>query len=225
MNWHPIIFTGESIPQILAGDKTQTRRAMKTQPPDGATEVRVEWVYGELVATYRAFPDGGSARSGICACPYGVPGDRLWVQETWRPVPPWETRRETVQYRADGAYLLRTGWPESFRIKLGRDRRGKWRPSIHMPRWASRISLEVTQVRAQRLQDISKADAKAEGVAAWFPTSPTVTQLVGPGYRGSYRNGFHARWDALNRKHGHGWDLNEWVFATTFKLLKDNNNG
>ena len=134
----PILCSAPDVMAILDGRKTQTRRIMKPQPnrtwPD---EVTPHWSVGGN----RTLPGA----SNPLRCPYGVPGDRLWVREAWRL--PDGAPKGWVDYRADDT---RDGF--------------KWKPSIHMPRWASRITLEVTDVRVERLQDISEADAMAEGV-------------------------------------------------------------
>jgi hypothetical protein len=127
-------------------------------------------------------------------CPYGLPGDRLWVRETWGPritngEP--DPRQQYVKYRADDvddSPCDENDWHEW---------EDRWRPSIHMPRWASRITLEVTGVRIERLQDISEADARAEGV---------VDTLA-----------FEELWDSIN---GSGaWDANPWCWCISFKPL------
>jgi hypothetical protein len=143
----PILFSGEMVRAILEGRKTQTRRVMKPQPT--CTNYWMMW--GAEVSTAREV-DGDVVDEWTC--PYGQSGDRLWVRETWRPVGPWECRKDsaTIQYRSDGVYERKTGWSKDFRIKTD-DRRDKWRPSIFMPRWASRITLEITGVRIERIQE------------------------------------------------------------------------
>jgi hypothetical protein len=131
------------------------------------------------------------------ACPYGVIGDRLWVRETHAPAADswgaWERRMQkdgcgpapVIHYAADG----------------GDPFVEKWRPSIHMPRWASRITLEIVAVRVERLQDISEADVAAEGV---------LVDDIAPPYWRSYRE----LWEQIN---GAGsWDLNPWVWIVEF---------
>jgi hypothetical protein len=157
----PILFSGEMVKALLDGRKTQTRRFIKPQPID--------------IIPADCVPDGCGFIASWCdkttevyehlGCPHGQPGDRLWVKETWRPVGPWECREDgaTIQYAADLSYSRKLGWPEKFRIKTS-DRRDKWRPSIFMGRWASRITLEIITVRVERLQEISGKDAIAEGV-------------------------------------------------------------
>jgi hypothetical protein len=124
-------------------------------------------------------------------CPYGRPGDRLWVRETWSQLYPYESRR--VAYRADRETVVAPGvlpW---------------WRPSIHMPRWASRLTLEITKVRVERLKEITVKDIAAEG----------IQEGVGVF---AYED-FRKLWDSLNAKRGFGWDANPWVWVVEFRLV------
>lgn len=136
----PILFSGEMVRAILAGRKTQTRRIARPQPPT------VE------AANALSGPDYYTTNAGL-RCPYGKPGDRLWVRETWAANAtlnlhkPSELRGESIYYRATH----------------GNDSHFVWRPSIHMPKWASRITLEITGVRVERVDSISLEDAIAEG--------------------------------------------------------------
>lgn len=174
----PILFSGPMVRAILAGTKTQTRRVVKVEP--GKLDV------GENPA-----------------CPYGVPGgSRLWVRETWyddnatrdaEPIP--TSHDDFIHYRADGEAHDQFEELDGFL---------RWRPSIFMPRWASRITLEVTEVRVERLQEITEADAWAEGIAA---------HVVRP------IHDYAALWDSLNAKRGFGWDTNPWVWVVSFRRL------
>ncbi len=124
-------------------------------------------------------------------CPYGDVGDRLWVRETW------------CYYGAGDAHL---GYKATDEICP--DAIDKWKPSIYMPRAASRIMLEVTEVRVQRLQDISEEDAIAEGIPKddWFGLL-------------TVKRDFQELWNAINEKRGYGWDSNPWVWAVSFEVL------
>ena len=174
MSERPIYFpqpsADEMVRAILDGRKTQMRRPVKPQP------------HRCLQPRLRDAP--------------WHPGDRLWVQECWRPVGPWETRSETVQYRADGEYARKIGWPEAFRIKTT-DGREKWRSSIHMSRWASRIRRPVKRVWVERVQDISEEDARAEGFER--------------------REHFIRAWDSIYAAKGCGFDANLWNWACEFE--------
>jgi hypothetical protein len=142
----PILFSAPMVRAILDGRKTQTRRIVKGV--DGNSWIRIKGGYGTHVVDEKA----------LAACPYGVPGDRLWVRETFQI-------RDTIKGRrilVDQGSEKRNGRHANYRADA--ENVCRWRPSIHMPRWASRILLEVTDVRVQRLHDISEADACAEGV-------------------------------------------------------------
>jgi len=182
----PILFSAPMVRALLAGTKTQTRRAIKVPS----------------VAPWTQHEDGywSGAGTGLIRCPYGQPGDRLWVRETW--CDDWKESRGIV-YRADGDLVA-----EMF------DAGCTWRPSIHMPRELSRITLEITDVRVERLQEISEADAKAEGV---YPP-PAGTDDDGAHFdAGSYRDGFRSIWESI---HGPGaWDANPWVWVLEFRPL------
>lgn len=159
MKERPILFSGEMVRAILDGRKTQTRRAMKPQPKQINSSY---WGWARKSVFLHRHRLGSGFPEWIQRCPYGKPGDRLYVRETWgishhggatikgTPHDPY------VLYRATNSEPtgdeLENQW-EPF----------KWRPSIHMPRWASRILLEITDVRVERLQDISEEDARAEG--------------------------------------------------------------
>lgn len=165
----PILFNTAMVRAILAGTKTQTRRVVKHSPAPWNRE-HTAW--------------------DMTRCPYGQPGDRLWVRETWAPL--------TNGY----AYAADPIWNAS--------PSGRWRPRIHMPRAASRILLEVTGVCAQRLQDISDADAKAEGVAL---TPRTCTM-----YDGIWRDAYRDLWESINGKFS--WSRNPWLWVVEFKRIE-----
>jgi len=199
MKERPILFSDGMVGAILTGTKTQTRRVMKPQP---IKEV-IDFARAHITSTY---PNTENEwRRGLASCPYGRPGERLWVREAHyiigeHPGPTPGTR--WVHYRADAS------------TNLGSDEcqwTGPWKPSIHMPRWASRILLEVTDVRVECLMDISADDAEAEG---W----------PGPNKEESRRSyypieWFANLWDSLNAKRGFGWDANPWVWVIKFKRI------
>lgn len=228
----PILFSGPMVRAILReiDPKTQTRRVGKIQNHE-YTQLGVSYIghatKGTVaLATYRAFPDQGSARWAICECPYGVPGDRLWIRETFalqsnveddlppfadgRPVKHFDGEDESgwlqPHYRATDP-MPEPGCPEDERHNCGSEDicASPWKPSIFMPRWASRITLEVTEVRVQRVQEISKADCIAEGMEG--------LDDVHAGWHQNYAQ----LWDSINLKRGFGWDANPWVWCVTFK--------
>ncbi len=198
----PILFSGPMVRAILDGRKTQTRRVFKVQPADDfCPEVGlycptlVDPRTGEMFPGKERF--GASDLDECHPCPYGQPGDRLWVRETWQDTrsPGEPENRRQIMYRADDSRSL-----------IG------WRPSIFMPRWASRITLEITGVRAERLQEISDDDAFAEGIQSWVDSGHGMAG--GGSARGTYR----ALWESIN---GPGsWDANPWAWVVEFRRLK-----
>jgi hypothetical protein len=190
MTERPILFSAPMVRALLAGTKTQTRRVVKGWP--------LEWLKpGMFTPEYVALPENG-------ACPYGQPGDRLWVRETFAG---------SIAYERHG-YALKDWGNKLWYVADGEPRSGQWtrpRPSIHMPRCLSRITLEVTGVRVERLQDISEADAQAEGCAleCMTPTGDDSGSAIhGPG-------GYMALWESIN---GPGsWDANPRVWVVEFR--------
>jgi len=178
MKERPILFSAPMVRAILDGRKTMTRRVVKPNPvsiPE-AEVAHANWVIQNRV------------------CPFGQPGDRLWVRETWlsyRHLHKNGRDEALLIYRADGEDLPKQA------------RGTKWRPSIFMPRWASRITLEITAVRVERVQDIGDEDAEAEGLSWCNAASP--------------RDKFQCLWNSLNLKRGYGWDANPWVWVISFK--------
>ncbi|KIP13439.1 hypothetical protein KY49_680 [Burkholderia sp. MSHR3999] len=228
MKERPILFSGPMVRAILDGRKTQTRRVVNPQP-----------VYGDIAGTFASWMFKKRHASGrwlypnardfvLAECPHGQPGDRLWVRETWQhcnhPLGPYDADC-LVFYRAD--YLDDPHGPDGEKSPEGKYR--DWRPSIHMPRAASRITLEITDVRVERLQDISEVDAIDEGVLTldegWarqqFPDYFATRDATLPGEkppRGpSPRVRFSKLWNSLNASRGHGWDTNPWVWAVQFR--------
>ncbi|KKM73031.1 hypothetical protein LCGC14_1414650 [marine sediment metagenome] len=220
----PIPCTADEVRAILARAKTRISRPIKPQPPNGATEVCVEGVYGESAVTYRAFPDGGSARHAICACPFGVPGDKLWVQECWGLKTGTQSDHSSrVFYRADGADRIEY-WQDDNQVPekygYGLSQSDKWRQSNHMPRWASRIDLLVKRAWVEQVQKIPWLDILAEGV-------PGVRHPTGEPMLDDFTGGcdaettFRDYWDNIYAKRGFGWDENPWVAAAEFSLIEN----
>lgn len=206
MNARPILFSPEMVLALLDGRKTQTRRVMTTQPT-GELRPLSEWSQGLAAACHDHNPDPEKLAAhserlkskvfpfttesgGLMSptCPYGVPGDLLYVRE------PIIKTCVGVVYVADGH--------DRARIKAT--------PSIHMPRAESRLTLRVTDVRVQRIQDISNEDAIAEGIG-------TPLDI-----RYAAFDGFRPLWDRINAERGHGWDTNPWVWALSFEVIKKN---
>ena len=196
MKEKPIIFSGPMVRAILDGRKTQTRRVVKPQPHETVGGL------GSMIA-WRDFRwcRGGSIPDVAAECPYGQPGDRLWVRETWADTSK-ESRRCPVSYRAT--------WPPD-----DEECRGfAWKPSIFMPRWASRLTLEVTGVRVERVQDITEEDALAEGVAVDIglpycdPETPSARMM------------FKDLWNSINSRRSFGWDMNPFVWVVSFRRVR-----
>lgn len=236
-NEHPVLMNGEMVRAILDGRKTQTRRLVKPPfPIRGECDLR--WIDG---SDHPEIYGAGGAWLPL-SCPFGRVGDRLWVRETWRPIffqggtgGYVGTVSEHVEYRASEGKLLllkctvacdgtpyvehSDGYGKAFRDACYWSTRtggsGRWRPSIHMPRWASRLTLEITGVRVERVQSISEDDAKAEGfTAAYREGSDEATYIEGPG-------GFRWAWDRLYAKSGLGWDANPWIWVLSVKKIGD----
>lgn len=198
MNERPILFNGEMVRAILDGRKTQTRRVVR--PTVSACTVGYYCGPNGDITPVNVQEDGDPWYD--IPSPFGQIGDRLWVRETCfiHNKPNEREPNGTVYYAAD----IGPGGPGS-----------KPTPSIHMPRWASRITLEITAVRVERLQDISEADAKAEG-PDWMGLGPytSADELETP------RDGFSRLWDSF-AKPGEKWKDNPWVWVYKFKKLEE----
>ena len=228
----PILFSAPMVRAILAGTKTQTRRVAKLNAAGRVKQI------GGARNWHLSDPDA------VLACPYGQPGDRLWVRETFKPIASGELKngygevRYGFAYQADGA----ARWNE--RQTIIRDLTCQpltgpmqfhpvpWKPSIHMPRWASRITLEIVSVRVDRLNDISDDDAADEGIeylstptggddymTFWRDYSRTHEQADGHPFfdDGHERDSFRTLWESIN---GPGsWAANPWVWVVEFRRL------
>jgi len=197
MREHPILFSGEMIRAIHDDRKTQTRRVVKPQPTSPYRLVTGEWVDRPVATSCQTLP----------IAPRYCVGDTLWVRETWQAIRPVNATEWTT--------CLPHPAVSGIRIVYAADREQdpppKWRPSIYMPRWASRLTLEITDVRIQRLQDISEEDAKAEGV------EPVIDKKI-HGWSPHCLE-FSLLWDSINKDRGFSWRTNPWVRALTFKRV------
>ena len=208
MKERPILFSAPMVRAILAGRKTQTRRAVKGSPG------RVTW--SPIVLNgYGGWCD---EHGRPAPCPYGKPGDRLWVRETWQhsnfPLGPYDESC-SVFYRAD--YMDDPHGPDGEKSPEGKYR--TWVPSIHMFRSASRILLEVTDVRVERLQDISdrgpQNDCTAEGVFHCGMDVPRYEEWGASGFRSSEKYMYRQLWESINS--AGSWDANPWVWVVEFR--------
>ena len=203
MRERPILFNSEMVKAILGGRKCQTRRVIKPQPVDHHWEndplgrykhhLRlVECQRGQFLSSWHSLGDhidSSDESNQQILCPYGVPGDRLYVKETWRPK----------------SHNFPTGYPYEYKataVQDGAPVDEPWKPSIHMPKKAARIWLEITDIRVERVQDISGDDAVAKGIKST------------PDYAIDY---FASLWDSINQKRGYGWESNPWVWVVEFK--------
>lgn len=199
----PILFSTPMVRAILEGRKTQTRRIVKPQPDK-------HWAFNlrtvENLKTQRIEFVDDDYRYCV-PCPYGRPSDRLWVREAWAPASAALPSGLGVLYRSDYHTELEK-----------RDGDQKWKPSIHMPRWASRITLEITRICVERVQEISEKDAIAEGCIK-LPASGRITDVKGGQYGGriwtTAKGWYSCLWNSINGPES--WSENPWVWVVEFK--------
>ena len=219
MSEHPIIFSGPMVRAILEGRKTQTRRVIKPQPPAEIAAAVDHWCdTGEIYGFGKiAYDDDGKIIWPLCGglrptsirCPYGIPGDRLFVKEGYR-IDHGIVNRQAV----DGVYLADQ---EPFACCLSAAEWTKWQlrkwryrgmPGRFMYKSLARLWLEVTAVHVERVQEISRSDCIAEGIEAEFHGHP-ISGL---------HHEFAALWGSINGKRGYGWESNPWVRCVLFKV-------
>lgn len=210
MKERPIIFNSDEVRAILDGRKTMMRRVIKPQPYEIAYRDRHENIESACFWRGEEHEDWPRPKD----CPYGVPGDRLWVKETWRasnPVAGWvDCQYKTGQNRL--IHLEGKEYKQAERFGMHRSIRDKWTSPVSMPRWASRITLEIINVCVERLQDISEEDAKREGMERHGGWNANETE-----YGVNCRGPFSRLWDSVNTKLGYRWDANPWVWVIGFK--------
>ena len=221
MKEKPILFNTEMVTAILDDRKTQTRRVINhfgngwhykkllcdwalSEQPCQFSGGETPWQYlgkgepkeGDWLWTLQT-----AVNDNACfpiRCPYGQPGDELWVRETWKPVVSDAKKiKDSVLYKADGY----SEWKH------------KWKSSIYMPRWASRIQLKIKDIRVERVQDITEKDAKAEGInLKHFNTMHSLEDEP-------YKSCFEWLWNSINEKRGYGWSVNPWVWGVEFERV------
>lgn len=209
MTDRPILYSGGMVLAMLRGAKTETRRVLTSQPvkPHQATD--------GLWYDHLGFDSKPIVRHRV--------GDRLYVREAWRTrgylddkSPAELSKGEYIHYEADGAP---GPWP--FVGEL----RGRLRAGMHMPRWASRVTNLVNNVRVQRLQDISRDDAIAEGMIEDDGSEPDIWYCPGAHaerHGATPQEAYRWVWDSINEARGHGWSTNPWVVATSFGVATTN---
>jgi hypothetical protein len=246
----PILMAAPMVLRTLDGKKGQTRRPIRWRPYSDDTAINLAFSGLEVGNYCTGVPSSGwvlqSRGGGGCwndrtkreFCPYGDVGDHLYVRETWRAEERESDSVDGVAFAADGAFRpiestreAADRWVEAY----DNGRHGAaWRPSIHMPRWASRLVLEITEVRVQRVQDISAEDAIAEGLTALTKDGGRTVKYGIPdrdGWPGNDDHGWHWHewevdprkafaklWDSVNPERV-GWAANPWVFAISFRKV------
>lgn len=183
----PILFSGGMVRALLDGSSTQTRRVVK------------QW-------QMRPLDNPHYRREALATCPYGQPGDQLWVRETHLSL----RGSEEIMYVDDEYYDLCLP-TKGQAIDLG----WRVRSSIYMPRWASRVTLEITGLRTERLQEIGEAEAITEACSGGHDSIPQC------GFSATPREHFRHLWDALNEKRGDGWHVNPWVWVISFAKVSE----
>ncbi len=227
MTDRPILFSAPMVRAILADRKTQTRRVMRTNHVGYRSFLR--WDGRPHTRAMMACSNGDPGRpesSVFCEDNrIGVPGDRLWVRETWSPWSDVVDCDEAAKLRDARAQMpwacVLYGADRAWSNSQPSDNGGRWRPSIHMPRWASRLTLDVVSVRVERLQAITEEDARAEGVrelplqegqaGAWWTADPSAS-LAAPDPVLAFRK----LWDSLNAKRA-PWASDPWVWRVEFR--------
>jgi hypothetical protein len=206
-----IIMSGNHPKLILDGVKTQTRRVVKSEWKKLIHDWDNAFVTNE---TYKLHvpvrhpeePDFSDHRITRIYCPYGEVGDRLWVRETFTS---FKQMWVEDHYEPDGTTIYKADFQNPDIYK------GDWKPSIHMFRRDSRITLEITEVRVERVQEITEEDALAEGI---IRSARTLRYL--PGNCDYATWAYSILWDSLNAKRGYGWKVNPWVWVTSFRRIE-----
>lgn len=212
----PILFNAEMVNAIMGNRKNVTRRPIKPQPKYSNYSISIDpWEEGITVFKPREWgvykegdPPGMWGLKEVIKCPFGQPGDELWVKEDWAVDESYDTTKSSEIPESESVWCKAISDSNEPWDTL--NCRGKWRPADHMPRSFSRIQLLVKTVRVERVQDITEEDAKAEGV------------LFNPIIYGEERpatNGFRDLWNSIYEHKGYGWDVNPWVWVVEFERI------
>lgn len=206
MNEKPIIFNDEAACAVLDGRKTQYREAIKVQPDSQTAHFS-----NPNENLWFAYTKSKYGQDSEFYCPYGKKGDRLFVKEKWcafsssgeqYKCPPRRLPTYAKIYYLAGADIVRSDV--------------KWKHAIYMPRWASRIMLEITDIRVERVKDISEKDSICEGR---IPRHDIFHDSIQPDINNPATRGFANLWDSINKKRGFGWNDNPWVWVVEFKPI------
>jgi len=189
----PILFSDAMVRALLEGRKTQTRRVVKPQP----YHVDHGGKSGAVIGNRAGFVEA--------LCPYGKTGDLLYVRECWA----YQIHSLSAKTAEEGPFEYRADGSEQYRLC------DRWRPSIHMPRWASRLTLRISDVLIHRLRYMTEGDVISEGISAppMIRTSIQVNQLW---------EDWVSLWDSINAARGYGWDANPWVWVLKFDVIQKN---
>jgi hypothetical protein len=241
MKERPILFSGPMVRAILGERKSQTRRVLKDPngyaPEHPMSIHQMPYVYPAADSGFvfwdSQHPEGLAEftkeqyKNGL-RCPYGAPGESLWVRETWRTSKQYDdTKPSEIPPDSSLWYIA-----DHYSVRYLGKRPGKTRPSIFMPRWASRITLEVTGVRVEQVQSITEEDATAEGMC--YAAGGCCEWCNGSRYNHTWPSGcphcgatghthryhFQQLWDRLNAKRGYSWEVNPWVWVVEFRRLE-----
>lgn len=215
----PILFSAGMIRRVIRGEKSQTRRVITVPKKHGEILDLFDDYYLESHGVIGV--DTMEAHNVPLKCPYGKVGTKLWVRETWADADIFYNNGgledpETIAYRADGTAIQFGG---KTHLVGAIDQSSwnwdiiKWKPSIFMKRYMSRLTLEITDLRVERVQDISPEDCIAEGIA-----SPEIDQSIGSSH---VRVVFGFLWNEINETRGAGWHKNPWVWCVSFRIVKN----
>lgn len=193
MKTKPILFSTDMVRAILAREKTQTRRIIKSRT--GSFNVNM-FTTGDVFQIHETDGDGSERGLKPVHSPYGYSGGQLWVRETWT----WEGDTKYTDISPIGNFYYKADFPDG-------DGPTKWKPSIFMPREACRVILDITEVRVERLHDISEEDAKSEGAGRFN------SNLISESHKHRYQ--FRDIWFKINGEES--WEKNPWVWVITFK--------
>lgn len=222
MKARPILMSAPMIRALLDGRKTQTRRVVKPQPLFSSCQQSFSTGLAAIAdAAFKKFvPDG---------CPYGQPGDLLWVRESLYRLGRWQQHEDETGERESRWRAAEGICYHADQTELPERNGFSWRsfPSIHMPRRASRLTLELTEVRVERLQDISDADAIAEGIEPVFTRAGQKCGWLdyqhegdGMGYCTNPRESYASLWESINARGS--WELDPWVWCLSFRVHQQN---